>query len=461
MAANIPDLGAVAHLGGQFQHNVFDTIQKKAHEKGKKTAQAQAKQAQANQNARNAYAQSAAQAVKQGRQQFAKNQQAQQKQAQQAAKAHAQGVKSGRVAPAPGAPPRTFAMGSTPQQKAQAKATAQAAKTMQQQRNYAHGEALGMQRQMDRAAAASNALNARHAATIQTHAQKANINLNLAQQKHQASVEAHAVKAATSINALAQKQQMQQSHQSAMAAGKQKAFDIAGAQKLELQSYVNKQKLQHQAAMHAQRQSQKTVKPAKASSTSGKATTVQPSLTPSFSSSPATHTPVKATGPAPTNFSSQLVPQKPVAKPQGTATASFSSGPTPAKPAPKPVPQMGVTGQQFSDVSPKANDPYPTHVHPAGSSSATLPKLTASQPKPNEFTVGSRNAKPGGIAARGSQLEAWAIGRQAEIRKQRGSDNTQLRLGDQSLSFTFRVLFSLSWYTWKQKQNPGVFYEEM
>lgn len=343
MAANIPDLGAVAHLGGQFQHNVFDTIQKKAHEKGKKTAQAQVKQAQAAQSARNAYAQSAAQAVKQGRQQFAKNQQAQQKQAQQAAKAHAQGVKSGRVAPAPGAPPRTFAMGSSPQQKAQAKQAAAGAKTMQQQRNFAHGEALKFQ-----------------AAQFKVKQQQMN--------------------------------------------------------------YAHGQAIQHQKQMNKQASKGGPVNTA----TAPKA----PSLTPSFSSAPTTHTPVKAVAIPQTTFSSQLAPQKPVAKPQGTATASFSSGPTPAKPAPKPVPQMGVTGQQFSDVSPKANDPYPTHVHPAGSSSATLPKLTASQPKPNEFTVGSRNAKPGGIAARGSQLEAWAIGRQAEIRKQRGSDNTQLRLGD-------------------------------
>lgn len=380
MAANIPDQSAIVHLGGQFQHNVFDTVQKKAYAQGKKTAQARAQAAQNTQNARNAYANSAARAVNQGRQQIAKKQ-------------------------------------------------AAGAKTMQQQRNFAHGQAIGMQNQMDRAAAAAQAVQQRHAVGVAAHQQKADINLNLAQQKHQASTQAHAVKAATSINALAQKQQLQQGHQSAMAAGKQKAFDVSGAQKLELQSYVNKQKLQHQANMHAQRQSQKPVKTA-TSTQSGKAPSVAQTATPTFSSPTATHTPVKAVGIPQTSFSSQLSPQKPAGKPQGSATASFSSGPTPAKPAPKPV-APSVTGPQFSSGSaPKASGGYPQHAHPEGSSSTPLPNLTAAQPKPNTFIVGSRNAKPGGLAARGSQLEAWAIGRQAEVRKQRGSNNTQLRLGD-------------------------------
>lgn len=63
---------------------------------------------------------------------------------------------------------------------------------------------------------------------------------------------------------------------------------------------------------------------------------------------------------------------------------------------------------RMADVRPRDNSPYPTHQHPSGSSNLKLPTLTASQPKPNEFTVGSRAAKPGGIAAKGSQLEAWA-----------------------------------------------------
>lgn len=371
MAANIPDLGAVAHLGGQFntQHNVFDTIQKKAYAHGKKTAQAAAHAAHNTANARNAYANSAAKAVQQGRQQVAKKQ-------------------------------------------------AAAAKTMQQQRNNAHGQAIGMQNQMDRAKAAAAAVQQRHAVSVAAHQQKAAINLNLAQQKHQASTNAHAMKAATSINALAQKQQLQQSHQTTMAAGKQKAFDVSGAQKLELQGYVNKQKLQHQANMHAQRQSQKTAKPATPTQ-SGKAPSVAQTATPGFSNPTPTHKPIKPVSIATSSFSSQLAPQRPTAGPQGSPVATFShagSGSTPTPPAAR---SGSVTGPQF-----------PVHSHPEGSSTTPLPNLTAAQPRPNTFTTGSRNARPNGIAARGSQLEAWAAGRQAEVRKQRGSNNTQLRLGD-------------------------------
>jgi|SRR5690242_2209332 len=343
MAANIPDQGAIAHLGGQFHHNVFSDVQKFATDKSKKAATAAKNVAAQNAQARNAYANSVNQAVQQGRKNFAKNQQAQAKSAAQAAKAHAQGVKSGRVAPAPGAAPRTFAMAPTPQAKAQAKATAknqaQQARTMQQQRNFAHGEAL----------------------------------------------------------------------------------------KFQAAQFKVKQQQVNNAHTEALKEANKRAKGGTVTTSSAST----PNLTPSFSSAPTSHTPVKAAAPAPSNFSSQLAPQKPLAGPRGSATASFSSGPTPAKPAPKPVPQMGVTGTQFSDVSPKDNSPYPPHVHPQGSSSAVLPNLTAAQPKPNTFTVGSRNAQPGGIAARGSQLEAWAIGRQAEIRKQRGSNSTQLKFGEQ------------------------------
>lgn len=68
--------------------------------------------------------------------------------------------------------------------------------------------------------------------------------------------------------------------------------------------------------------------------------------------------------------------------------------------------------KRFADVRTKSNAPFPTHQHPQGSSNLKLDTLTAAQPKPNEFTVGSRAAKPGGIAAKGSQLEAWAISKQ-------------------------------------------------
>jgi len=89
------------------------------------------------------------------------------------------------------------------------------------------------------------------------------------------------------------------------------------------------------------------------------------------------------------------------------------SNPAPiAKPTSQPA-------QQFSSM-PKPD--FPLHVPPAGSSTQTLPRLTAaqSQPgRPNNFVVGSRNAKAGGIGAMGSQLEAWAQSRQAQIRSQR------------------------------------------
>jgi hypothetical protein len=67
---------------------------------------------------------------------------------------------------------------------------------------------------------------------------------------------------------------------------------------------------------------------------------------------------------------------------------------------------------QFSDTSTKDNSPFPTHSHPAGSSSAILPHLTASNStpgRPNEFTVGSRNVKGSGIGAMGSMLEQSAM----------------------------------------------------
>lgn len=296
MAANIPDMNAIHNLGKQFDtpKNVFDIAQKHFDKKNKQAVRAQVKQAKQTESNRNKFANSATQAVKQGRQQFDKNVQAQ-------------------------------------------------AKTMQQQRNFAHGQALNYQ-----------------AAQFRVQQQQKN--------------------------------------------------------------YAHGQAIQHQKQMNK--------KAAKGGPVNTTTSPKAPSLSPSFSNPTPTHTPVKAVGIPQTSFSSQLAPQKPVAKPQGSATASFSSAPTPAKPAPKPA-SPSVTGPQFSSGSaPKASGGYPQHVHPEGSSTAPLPNLTAAQPKPNTFTVGSRNAKPGGLAARGSQLEAWAIGRQAEIRKQRGSNNTQLRLGD-------------------------------
>ena len=77
-----------------------------------------------------------------------------------------------------------------------------------------------------------------------------------------------------------------------------------------------------------------------------------------------------------------------------------------SKPALPPKPRNSL---QFADTSTKDNSPFPTHQHPAGSSSAILPNLSANESaktgRPNTFTMGSRNIKGGGIAAMGSQLE--------------------------------------------------------
>lgn len=318
MAANIPDIGAINTLGGQFTHNVFEGAQKHFTKKsGQQAAAAQnvAKQTASN---RQKFAQSAAQGIKQGRTKFVQGQQQQQTAAKKAAAAHAAGVKSGKVAPAAGAPPRTFAMAPTPQAKAAAKQSAAGAKTMQQQRNFAHGQALNYQAAQFRV----------------------------------------------------QQQQMN--------------------------------------------------KPAKGSPVNTATTPKVPSLSPAFSSPTATHTPVQAKPIPAASFSSQLTPQKPVAKPQGTPTASFSSASGNGAAKPSTAPSKPPVSTQFSS-GPTGGGGFPQHSHPAGSSTAPLPNLTAAQPKPNTFTTGSRNAKPGGIAAKGSQLEAWAMGRTAEIRAKRGN----------------------------------------
>lgn len=344
MAANLPDLGAVSHLGSQFHHNVFAHAQKSLNTKSKQYADAHNTQVKQTAAAREKFAQSAAQGIKQGQAAYAKNVAGQQKQAAQAAKAHAAGVKSGKVAPAQGAAPRTFAMGTTPQQKAAQKAAAQqsaaGAKTMQQQRNFAHGQALNYQAAQFRV----------------------------------------------------QQQQVNNAHGQAIQEANKRA---------------------------------KGGPPVNTSS-APKA----PSLSPAFSNPTPSHTPVKAVAIPSTSFSSQLAPQKPVAKPQGTAAPTFSSGSSNGASAPAAAPRKPPVSTQFSSAPNSGGGNFPLHSHPAGSSTAPLPNLTAAQPRPNTFTVGSRNAQPNGIAARGSQLEAWAIGRQAEVRKQRGSNNTQMRLGD-------------------------------
>lgn len=147
MAANIPDMNAIHNLGKQFDtpKNVFDIAQKHYNKKAKTAITAHNKEVKQTAANRQKFAQSVTQGIKQGRTKFVQGQQQQQTAAKKAAQAHAAGVKSGRVAPAQGAAPRTFAMAPTPQAKAAAKVQAGQAKTMQQQRNFAHGQALTYQ----------------------------------------------------------------------------------------------------------------------------------------------------------------------------------------------------------------------------------------------------------------------------------------------------------------------------
>jgi len=145
MPANIPDLGAVHHLGGQFTHNVFASAQKDLLGRSRHIQVHAARAAQARTQAREQVARGAAQTVSAGRNAFARNMQTQQRQAQQAQRTQAANVRSGRAAPAPGSAPRTFAMGTTPAQRQAASAAAANQRTMQSQRNFAHGEALKFQ----------------------------------------------------------------------------------------------------------------------------------------------------------------------------------------------------------------------------------------------------------------------------------------------------------------------------
>jgi hypothetical protein len=136
--------------------------------------------------------------------------------------------------------------------------------------------------------------------------------------------------------------------------------------------------------------------------------------------------------------------------------AQKGAAPTPTKrTASAPVNSGGLTGpapaafnapsggskvpssSQFANIVAKDNKPFPTHQHPEGSSHLKLQGLTDSQPRPNEFTVGSRAAKPGGIAARGSQLEAWAISKSSAVQARQASRRAGGR--DKTLSSAAKV----------------------
>ena len=104
MPANVPELGAVSTVGGQFTHNVFRGAQKKLEHRNKVAGQAALQQRVA---ARRAYYSDVTSTVRAGRSAF----------------------------------------------NDQARAAASQARTMQQQRNYAHGQAITEQKRRDTAAA--------------------------------------------------------------------------------------------------------------------------------------------------------------------------------------------------------------------------------------------------------------------------------------------------------------------
>lgn len=59
---------------------------------------------------------------------------------------------------------------------------------------------------------------------------------------------------------------------------------------------------------------------------------------------------------------------------------------------------------------------YPQHIPPTGSSTKILRKASARhtvEGRTQEFTVGSRAAESGGIAAKGSKLEEAALNMQS------------------------------------------------
>lgn len=79
---------------------------------------------------------------------------------------------------------------------------------------------------------------------------------------------------------------------------------------------------------------------------------------------------------------------------------------------------------QFANTKQGNNAPFPTHQHPSGSSNMILQNASAalSQPgRPNTLIVGSRNASPGGIAAAGSRLEAWANAKSSAVQARQES----------------------------------------
>jgi len=160
MPANIPNLGSINTVGEQFKHNVFKDIHAKTVKQGIRNNLAAKKTAATRTNARQTWANGVDSTLKTAQAANQKQQKAHQAAAMTAQKAHAAGVNKGTQAPAQGAPPRTFAVPTSPAQKQataqKAQVASQAQKTMQQQRNYAHGQAITEGNQRTRAAAKVN-----------------------------------------------------------------------------------------------------------------------------------------------------------------------------------------------------------------------------------------------------------------------------------------------------------------
>lgn len=149
----------------------------------------------------------------------------------------------------------------------------------------------------------------------------------------------------------------------------------------------------------------------------------KPSATP-FSNAGTTATPKAAPKPSTTPFS--VGPVTPAPKPATAASPQPSTNPFANKsnanaPAQKAQQQLS---SQFANTQQGNNAPFPTHQHPSGSSNMILQNASAalSQPgRPNTMIVGSRNASPGGIAAAGSRLEAWANAKSSAVRARQES----------------------------------------
>lgn len=319
MSATPHNQSAIDAMGAQFKTNVFDKAPGKllgAHKNAVKAAHRQAATAAAS---RNAWANSAAQTVAQGRKNFAQNQATAVKTAQSAAKAHASAVKSGKAAPTPGTAPRTFAMPAGPQGVQQRAQTA----TMASQVNNAHSDAL--KEANDRQKTMTSQRNFAHGQAI-TEASK--------------------------------------------------------------------------RAKEAQRGSAATP-------TRAKTTSLAPQA-PSGSGQQSFYN---------QNEDSGWTHQVGTIQPSGVNTPDAPLN-HPHVPGPAPA---ASHGPQFANVTTRDNSPFPTHEHPEGSSNLRLNNLSDKQPAPNEFTVGSRANKPGGIASKGSQLEAWAISKQNAVQARQTS----------------------------------------